>query len=421
VKLPAPEAEARILRLNAELTVAQAELARSTAPEKSKERLALTQRVEGLKKQIDETDLSIPISLVMAEMAEPRPTHVLMRGVYDRKGDRVAAGTPSKLPPFLPGQPTNRLGLARWLVDPSHPLTARVTVNRLWQAVFGTGLVKTSEDFGVQGERPSHPELLDWLATEFVRTGWDVKGLVRLMVTSACYRQDSRLRPGWAEKDPENRLLSRGPRYRWSAEAIRDQALFASGLLVEQIGGPSVKPYHPPDLYEQVVAGSSASTYVQDHGAALYRRSLYTYWKRSVPNPALLVFDMPFRETCTVRRARTSTPLQALNLLNDPTYVEAARGLAQRMMREGGADPESRIAHGFQRVAGRPPKPAESEVLVSGWARALSGFRGDRAAVSGFLAVGESAADKDLEAAELAAYATVAAILLNLDETLTKE
>ena len=280
-----------------------------------------------------------------------------MRGAYDKKGDPVTAATPSRLPAFPLGQPTNRLGLARWLVDPHNPLTARVTVNRLWQSVFGVGLVRTAEDFGSRGELPSHPELLDWLAFEFIRTGWDVKRMMKLLVTSATYRQDSRVTPELRALDPENRLLARGPRYRLPAEMIRDQALAVSGLLVEKLGGPSVKPYHPPGLYEQVVAGTGPSTYVQGKGDELYRRSLYTYWKRSVPNPAMLVFDAPFRETCTVRRARTTTPLQALNLLNDPTYVEAARFLAQRMMREGGAMPKSRIRHGFRLVTGREPRP----------------------------------------------------------------
>lgn len=342
------------------------------------EAVTQTRRIGDLKKQVDETDLSIPITLVMEEMSEPRPTFVLVRGAYDRKGERVGARTPGHLPAFLPGQPTNRLGLARWLVSPQNPLTARVTVNRLWQSVFGTGLVRTAEDFGTRGELPSHPELLDWLALEFVRTGWDIKRMVKLLVTSATYQQDSRLTAELQAKDPDNRLLARGPRHRLPAEMIRDQALAVSGLLVENIGGPSVKPYHPPGLYEQVVAGTGPSTYVQGHGEDLYRRSLYTYWKRSVPNPAMLIFDAPFRETCTVRRSRTTTPLQALNLLNDPTFVEAARGLAQRMMREGGSKPESRIRHGFRLVTSRAPNTKELAVLIKGLQRAQRSFRADK-------------------------------------------
>ncbi len=385
------------------------------------EHFALLNRVADLKKQIEETDLSIPTTLVMSEMTEPRPTFVLVRGAYDRKGEPVTAATPTHLPAFPVGLPKNRLGLARWLVDPGNPLTARVTVNRLWQSVFGTGLVRTTEDFGTRGEPPSHPELHDWLAIEFVRTGWDVKRMMKLLVMSATYQQDSRITPRLRELDPENRLLARGPRYRLSAEMIRDQALAVSGLLVEKLGGPSVKPYHAPGLYEQVVAGSSASTYVQDKGDALYRRSLYTYWKRSVPNPAMLVFDASFRETCTVRRSRTTTPLQALNLLNDPTYVEASRLLAQRMMREGGTTPESRIRHGFQLATSREPSGVELGVLVTGWRRMEAGFRDDRSGAESLLAVGETKADPALDPVELAAYTTVASTLLNLDETITKE
>ena len=385
------------------------------------EHFSLTHRLADLKKEIEEADLSIPITLVMEELAEPRPTFVLVRGAYDKKGDPVTAATPSPLPAFLSGQPTNRLGLARWLVDPRNPLTARVTVNRLWQSIFGVGLVRTAEDFGSRGELPSHPELLDWLALEFVRTGWDVKRMMKLLVTSATYRQDSRITSELQALDPENRLLARGPRYRLPAETIRDQALAVSGILVEKLGGPSVKPYHPPGLYEQVVSGTGPSTYVQGKGDELYRRSLYTYWKRSVPNPAMLVFDMPFRETCTVRRARTTTPLQALNLLNDPTYIEAARFLAQRMMRDGGTTPKSRIRHGFHLATGREPRPNELSVLVTGWRRMEASFRSNRSDAESLLIVGEMKADPALDPVELAAYSTVASTLLNLDETITKE
>jgi hypothetical protein len=245
--------------------------------------------------------------------------------------------------------------------------------------------------------------------------------MIRLLVTSATYRQDSRMRPELRALDPENRLLARGPRYRLPAEMIRDQALAVSGLLVEKLGGPSVRPYHPPGLYEQVVSGTGPSTYVQGKGDELYRRSLYTYWKRSVPNPAMLVFDAPFRETCTVRRARTTTPLQALNLLNDPTYVEAARFLAQRMMRDGGTTPKSRLRQGFRLATGREPRPNELSVLLTGWRRMEVNFRTDRSAAEGLLAVGETKADPTFDPVELAAYSTVASTLLNLDETITKE
>ena len=385
------------------------------------EHVAISQRAADLRKQAEETDLSIPITLVMSELAEPRPTHVLMRGAYDKRGEQVTSAPPSHLPALSSDWPKNRLGLARWILDPANPLTARVTVNRLWQAVFGIGLVRTSEDFGVQGEPPSHPELLDWLATEFIRTGWDAKRMMKLFLMSATYRQESRTTVSMRMLDPDNRLLARGPRYRLSAETIRDQALAVSGLLTERLGGASVKPYHPPGLYEQVVAGSSASTYVQGKGAELYRRSLYTYWKRSVPNPAMLTFDAPFRETCVVRRSRTSTPLQALNLMNDPTYVEAARSLAQRMMREGGATPQSRIRHGFHLAVSRPPTSEELNVLVAGFHRCEAGFRADPVSAVSLIAVGETKADVTWDPVKLAAYATVASTLLNLDEIITKE
>jgi hypothetical protein len=317
--------------------------------------------------------------------------------------------------------PRNRLGLAQWLVSADHPSTARVTVNRLWQAHFGMGLVRTTEDFGTQGEPPSHPELLDWLASEFVQSGWNIKALHRLIVTSATYRQSSKLTPQLLERDLENRLLARGPRFRLPAEAIRDQALAVSGLLVERLGGPSVKPYHPPGLYEQVIYPGSGGPYQQGKGPDLYRRSLYSYWKRSVPHPAMLIFDVPFRETCAVRRARTTTPLQALNLMNDPTYVEAARFLAQRMLAEGGTRAEDRLAYGFRLVTARAPRADEQAVLFAGLGRMQASYAGDRAAVEALLKVGQAASMPNRDRAELAAYTTVASTLLNLDEAITRE
>jgi hypothetical protein len=379
------------------------------------------QRIGELRQGISDLENGWPVTLVMEERDQPRPTFILKRGSYQQPTDPVSADTPACLPPFGSELPRNRLGLARWLMDPANPLPARVLVNRWWQLCFGTGLVRTSEDFGLQGEPPTHPELLDWLASEWIRSGWNVKHLLRLIVTSETYRRDSRTTPAARARDPENRYLSHGPRFRLSAEAIRDQALAASGLLVDRLGGPSVKPYHPPGLYEQVVAGSGPETYVMDHGASLYRRTLYTYWKRSVPNPGLLLFDRPFRETCTVRRARTSTPLQALNLLNDPTYVEAARQLAERMVREGGSTPEMRIGFGFRCLLARPARPAELAVLMAGWQRALKSFQKDPEAAAEWLRFGESRSALQIPSADLAAYATVASTLLNLDETVTKE
>ncbi len=267
------------------------------------------------------------------------------------------AGSSRLLPPLPKGAPNNRLGFARWLVDPSNPLTARVAVNRFWQMYFGAGLVKTVEDFGSQGEWPSHPELLDWLATEFVRTGWDIKAMQKLIVTSATYRQSSKTTPELLQKDPENRLLARAPRLRLPAGAIRDQALAVSGLLVEQLGGPSVKPYQPAGLWKEL----SGQDYVQDKGDKLYRRSLYTFWKRSSPPPSLMNFDAAGREACVVRETRTNTPLQALDLMNDVTYLEASRKLAERVMKERRTSAEERIALAFRLATARPPTPREAD------------------------------------------------------------
>ena len=268
----------------------------------------------------------MPESMVMEDLPAPRESFVLVRGAYNQYGEKVTPGVPASLPPLPDSSPPNRLGLARWLVDPTNPLTARVAVNRAWQRFLGTGIVKTVEDFGVQGEPPSHPELLDWLATEFVREGWDVKGMHRRIVTSATYRQSSRVTPALNERDPENRLLARGPRQRLSSLVLRDQALAIGGLLVEKVGGPPVRPYQPPGIWEEMSFGQIR--YDQGHGEDLYRRSLYTFWRRTVGPPDL--FDTPARQACTVRQVRTNTPLQSLILLNDVVYVEAARALAQR-------------------------------------------------------------------------------------------
>lgn len=381
----------------------------------------VSKKITALKKQIVKTDLEIPTTLVMQEMETKRPTHILMRGVYDKKGETVTTTTPAILPAMKSGLPPNRLGLAQWLVSSDNPLTARVTVNRFWQSLFGTGLVETSEDFGTQGDLPSHPELLDYLAIQFQTNGWDIKAILKLIVTSATYRQSSRMSPSLVVRDPQNRLLARGSRLRLSAEMIRDQALAASGLLVTTLGGPSVKPYHPPGLYEQVVAGSSAKTYVVGKGDELYRRSMYTYWKRSVPNPGMLVFDAPFRETCAVRRSRTNTPLQALNLMNDPTYIEAARSLAQRMTLETGSNLSQQIIHGFQLVLARAPRPAELSLLTASYQRQLHEFQQDTEGSSELIKVGDTTADSSIDPAHLAALTTIASTILNLDESITKE
>lgn len=376
---------------------------------------------EALKQQIANAELEIPTTLVMEELPEPRATFVLMRGAYDKPGEQVTANTPAALPPMDKALPRNRLGLAQWLVSPANPLTARVTVNRFWQQAFGNGLVITSEDFGSQGGLPSHPELLDWLATEFIRTGWDVKRLMKLIATSATYRQQSKRTAQPNQSDPDNRLLTRGPRFRLSAETIRDQALAVSRLLVSSLGGPSVRPYHPPGLYEQVTAGSGYNVYVAGTHDELFRRSLYTYWKRSVPHPAMLLFDAPFRETCTLRRSRSNTPLQALNLLNDPTYVEAAKFFALRMMSEAGESIASRLSHGFRLLLAREPNPEELAILRTSLDRARADFRADPESATALLAIGSAPWDTSHDPVELAAFATVAAILLNLDEAVTKE
>jgi hypothetical protein len=314
--------------------------------------------------------------------------------------------------------PDDRLALARWLVDPRNPLTARVAVNRLWQMLFGTGLVKTVDDFGSQGEPPSHPELLDWLATEYMRLGWDTKALLKLIVTSATYRQSSRATPQLLARDPENRLLARGPRVRLSAEAIRDQALFASGLLVEQLGGPSVKPYQPPGLWKELTGGED---YEPDSGESLYRRSLYTFWKRTVAPPTMMTFDASGRETCSVRETRTNTPLQALALLNDVTFLGASRLLAQRMLSEGGSSTADRLTHGFRLVLARRPAPAEMAVLEEGLKTHLARYRADPQSAWRLLDIGEHSAAAPADAPELAAHAAIASLLLNLDEAITNE
>ena len=297
--------------------------------------------------------------MVMGEIPGGRQTHVLIRGQYDQPGERVSAGTPDSILPFPEDWPANRLGLARWLVDRDHPLTSRVVVNRFWQMLFGRGLVVTSEDFGSQGAQPSHPELLDWLAASFMDTGWDVKRLLKLMVTSQAYRRDSAPTTEMTDRDPKNLWLARGPHLRLMAEMLRDQALSAAGILSTKLGGPSVKPYQPAGVWKEV----SGATYQADKGEGLHRRSLYTYWKRTAPPPAMLTFDATTREDCVARRITTNTPLQALVLLNDPQFVEAARMLAQRMLVAFPEDLSAQLTFGVQCVLGRPPHPEEVQWL----------------------------------------------------------
>ena len=385
------------------------------------ERRRTAERVAKLDGERKRAEAKIPTTMVMNEMSSPRDTFLLVRGAYDKPGEKVAPGVPAFLGSLPDGAPKNRLGLAKWLVSPSNPLTARVAVNRYWQEYFGTGLVKTSEDFGSQGDAPSHPELLDWLAGKFVSSGWDVKAMQKLIVMSATYRQSSKATPLLLKKDPENRLLARGSRFRLPAESIRDQALAASGLLAEKLGGPPVKPYQPAGLWEQLSVFDDRVLYDQSKGADLYRRSVYTFWKRTVPPPGLTTFDAPTREFCVVARTRSSTPLQALALLNDETYTEASRKLAERMLKEGGELPSQRLGYGFKLAAARAPSAAELLVLQAGLERRLTQYRKDFTSAEALLSTGESARDPKFGAAELAAYTTAASVILNLDEVVTRQ
>jgi hypothetical protein len=379
--------------------------------------------LKALRSQKQDLEQTIPTAMVMSELKTPRDTFVLARGDYRNQTEKVQPGVPAMLPPLPSDAPLNRLTLAKWLVDPKHPLTSRVAVNRFWQMYFGYGIVKTQENFGVQGDPPVHPELLDWLATEFIRTKWDIRALQRLIVTSATYRQSSKITAALFDRDPENRLLARGPRMRLPAEMIRDTALAASGLLNDDIGGPSVFPYQPKGLWEEMAFGEgfSAQAYEQSHGKDLYRRGMYTFWKRTVPPASLATFDAPDREKCTARRAMTNTPLQALVLLNDPTYVEAARVLAQRTLVEGGKGDQARIAYVFRLATARKPTQPETAILTRLLHTQLASFRRDRPAALKLLAVGESPRDARMDAAVLAAWTTVASAILNLDETITKQ
>ena len=364
---------------------------------------------------------AFPATMVMKDLAKPRDTFVLNRGQYNAPGEKVAASVPAIFPVLPAAAPRNRLGLAQWLVDPSHPLTARVTVNRYWQRLFGVGLVKTSEDFGVQGELPSHRELFDWLAAEFIREGWDIKKVHRLILTSATYRQSSHVGAAAYAADPENRLLSRGPRMRLAAEEIRDNALAVSGLLVRRLGGKSVYPYQPKGLWTELNNRPGYSRqYPQGQGEDLYRRSLYTFWKRTVPSPMLKTLDAPEREFCTLQRSRTNTPLQSLLLLNGPQFIEAARQMAGRVVQEGGDSVEARVVFSFRLATGRRPTKEEATLLASVYQSELSRFRGDEAAARKLLQVGEARQVSQLDVAEQAAWTSVTRMLLNLDEAITK-
>jgi hypothetical protein len=372
-------------------------------------------------------------TMVFREIEKPREAFVLVRGQYDKPGDKVGRGLPAALPPLPSGAPTNRLGLARWLVSREHPLTARVWVNRTWEKFFGTGFVKSTENLGSQSEWPSHLELLDWLSVEFMEPTvlpavngrpaqpWDMKAMQKFIVMSATYRQSARVTSELLEKDPENRLLARGPRFRLSAEMLRDQALAVSGLLVEKQGGPSVYPYMPDRVWDETSVYGDMRNYKPDTGEGLYRRTLYTVWKRTAAPPTMLMFDSPSREICTVKRSRSNTPLQALALLNEVTYVEAARKLAERMLSEGGATAEARIAWAFQQATGRRAEKSEIELLTKGLKSRLARFEADSDAARKLINQGASKPDPKWASTELAAYTTTANVLLNLDEVVTRE
>jgi hypothetical protein len=416
------ESSAIAKQVSRQLTACMWGLIFRRAGNETRELLSSWRQFAALEQKRVQLERQVPASLVSRELCDPRPAYVLRRGEYDQRGERVGRETPRFLPTLDEDAPRNRLGFARWLIGSEHPLTARVAVNRLWQQCFGTGLVKTAEDFGTQGEPPSHPELLDWLAIQFRADGWDMKKMMKRIVMSATYRQSGHLTLDRLAKDPGNRLLSRGPRYRLDAETLRDQALAVSGLLVERLGGPSVKPPQPAGLWEAVgYTASNTARFVRDRGCEkVHRRSLYTFWKRTSPPPQMTAFDAPSRESCTVRRERTDTPLQALLIMNETQFVEAARELASRALREGGTRSEARLGYLFKLATARPPNANELSELQKILRDLLAHYRGDPRAAQQFIAVGESTPDSALDPSELAAWSMVANLVLNLDETLCK-
>lgn len=387
---------------------------------------------EGLKKlYADITDTqnkrnslnnSLTTTLVMQERSEPRGAFILERGAYQHRGEQVYPQTPAVLPPMVKGSPPNRLSLAKWLVSSKHPLTSRVTINRFWQHIFGTGIVQTSEDFGTQGTPPTHPELLDWLATEFVASEWDVQTMLKLMLTSATYKQSSRVTSEKLELDADNVLLSRAPRYRLDAEIVRDNALALSGLMFRRIGGPSVKPPQPGGLWKAVgFTGSNTDTFRKDSGAdKVYRRSLYTFWKRTAPPPQMNILDAPSREACTIRRERTNTPMQALMLMNDPQFFEAARVFAEQTIKLGGNTPEERISYMFELATAREPNATEAALLLETMQAHAEEMKADPEAAKELIAVGESKPDEKLDAVEVATWTMIANLIFNLDEVINK-
>jgi len=375
---------------------------------------------DAAKKRVESFKGSLTSAMVMKE-GPVRDAFLLIRGEYDKRGEKVEAGLPGFLPPLPEGTEPDRLALARWLVSRDHPLTSRVWVNRTWERFFGTGLCKTSENLGSQAEYPSHPELLDWLAAEFMESGWDMKRFVKLLVTSAVYRQDATVTPAKLDRDPANRLLARAPRIRLPGESVRDAALAASGLLVPTIGGPSVRPWMPDGVWDETSKYGDLRGYKADTGPGRYRRTMYTIWKRTAAPPTMLLFDAPNREVCIVKRSRTNTPLQALALLNETTFVEAAHGLAARMLTEGGATPAERITHGFRLANGRAPNDAELATLVAGFEDDRARFTATPTAADDYVAVGLVKKPDDIPTPEFAAYSLAANVILNLDEFVMRE
>ncbi|MEM7013733.1 MAG: DUF1553 domain-containing protein, partial [Verrucomicrobiota bacterium] len=383
----------------------------------------LTDAHSKIVKERSDLDQKPATSMIMGDLPEDRMrmTYILERGAYDspKEDEVIQPGVPAALPPLPADSPPNRLGLAQWLTMPEHPLTARVAVNRYWMYFFGEGLVRTPGDFGAQGVLPTHPQLLDWLAADFVESGWDVKRMVKQLVMSKTYRQNSRIESIHRIKDPQNELLSRSPRFRLQGEFIRDHALSVSGLLVKDVGGPGVKPYQPPNIWNEVSLNKNLR-YVQDKGEKLYRRSMYNYWRRSSPLPNMLIFDVPSREKCTIQRPRTNTPLQALVTLNDPQFVEAGRIFAQRLIKEGGSDAAKRIDLGYQLATSRGATEREQEILQQLLADQKERFTANPEAAKQYLGVGESGRDESIDVIEHAAWMVVAQTILNLDESLTR-
>ena len=381
----------------------------------------ITANKRDAEKEIAEAGKSKITSMIMGDMGKMRATYLLERGHYEhpKKDEVIKPGVPAFLPSLPKDAPPNRLGLAQWLTRTDHPLTARVAVNRYWSLLFGKGIVTSVSDFGTQGEWPSHPELLDWLAVDFVKNGWNIKRTIKQMVMSATYRQTSKITPKLIAQDPSNILLARGPRFRLQGEFIRDNALAVSGLLVKKVGGPGVKPYQPPGLWNEVSLGGNVR-FRQDSGDGLFRRSMYTYWKRSAPAPSMTIFDAPTREKCMVERPRTNTPLQALVTMNDPQFLEASRHIANRIMKDGGKTIRDRVEYAYRLVTSRKPKPIVTQILIGAFKEELENYKKDTEAAGKILSVGTTKHDESLNASEHAAWTIVASIILNLDEVITR-